>query len=113
MSEPTYRDAHLGGLLKELRGLVKSQPAAKAMLEKVEKRLRYVLRVLESWDAHHAEQAETLIGLGQLAAANSAATLIFEPQLRTDLYRRTLILADSADSDRMAEALELGREVLE
>jgi hypothetical protein len=48
MSEPTYRDAQLGGLLKELRGLVKSQPAAKALLEKVEKRLKFVLRVLES-----------------------------------------------------------------
>jgi hypothetical protein len=112
MSEPTYRDAQLGGLLKELRGLVKSQPAAKALLEKVEKRLKFVLRVLEGWDAHHAEQAETLIRLGNLPAANSAATLIFEPQLCAGLYRRSPILSDSTADDRMAEAIELEREVL-
>ncbi|HEU5097591.1 MAG TPA: hypothetical protein VFU22_00995 [Roseiflexaceae bacterium] len=113
MSESSYRDATLGRLLKELRGSVKTQPAAKALLEKVEKRLRYVLRVLESWDAHHAERAETLIQLGQLTAANGAASLIFEPQLRANLLRRTPVLADTDAGDRMAEALELERLVLE
>jgi hypothetical protein len=112
MSESSYRDAPLGSLLKDLRGLVKSQPAAKATLEKVEKRLRYVLRVLEGWDAHHAERAETLIRLGQIEAANGAATLIFDTQLRNDLYRRTPILGDTQADDRVAEALEMEREVL-
>jgi hypothetical protein len=110
MSEPTYRDAQLGGFLKELRGLVKSQPAAKATLEKVERRLKFVFRVIESWDAYHAERAETLIGLGRLEAANGAATMIFDAQLRGDLYRRSPILLDT--EDRVAKALELEREVL-
>jgi hypothetical protein len=112
MSEPTYRDAPLGGLLKDLRGLVKSQPAAKATLEKVEKRMRYVLRVLETWDETHAERAETLIGLGRLEAANSTASMIFDAQLRGDLYRRSPILGDTGADERVAEALELEREVL-
>lgn len=112
MSEPTYRDAPLGGLLKDLRGLVKSQPAAKATLKKIEERLKYVLRVLESWDASHAERAETLIKLGRLEAANSTASLIFDAQLRGDLYRRAPIIRDTDAGQRMAEALELEREVL-
>ena len=112
MSEPTYRDAPLGGLLKDLRGLVKGQPAAKATLKKAEERLRYVLRVLESWDAHHAERAETLIGLGKLEAANGVASLIFDAQLRGDLYRRSPILLDTGAGERVAEALEMEREVL-
>lgn len=112
MSEPSYRDAPLGGLLKDLRGLVKSQPAAKLAVDKMEKRLRYVLRVLESWDAHHAERAEMLIGLGKLEAANGAASMIFDPQLRGDLYQRSPIIRDTGVDDRMAEALELEREVL-
>ena len=112
MSESSYRDAPLGGLLKELRGLVKSQPAAKATLEKVEKRLRYVLRVLDTWDAFHAERAETLIRLGRLEAANSTASMIFDAQLRGDLYRRAPIIGDTGTGARVAEALELEREIL-
>jgi hypothetical protein len=112
MSEPTYRDAQLGGLLKDVRGLVKNQPATKRALEKVEKRLRYVLRVVESWDAFHAERAEMLIQGGLLEAANGAATLIFDEQTRHDLYRRSPVLRDASADGRVAEALELEREVL-
>jgi hypothetical protein len=53
-----------------------------------------------------------LIGLGKLEAANSTATLIFDAQLRADLYRRSPILLDTGAGERVAEALKLEREVL-
>jgi hypothetical protein len=113
MSEPTYRDEQLSKLLGELWGMVKAMPIAKRVLERVERRLKFVFRVIEGWDTHHAEQAETLIQLGQIEAANGAATMIFNVRLRADLYRRTPILADSTAGDRVAEAMDMERLVLE
>jgi len=110
--QPIYRDTQLGALLKDLRAAVKPLPSAKIALERVERRLKFVLRVIETWDASHAERAETLIGLGQIEAANTAATMIFDAQLRAGLLARAHISSDSAASDRIAEALELEREVL-
>jgi hypothetical protein len=107
-----YRDAQLSAQLKELRAAVKPFAQARAALERVEERLRYVLRMVETWDTSHAERCETLIRLGNLAAANTAASLVFEPGLRTDLLRRCFVGIDHEADDRIAEAIELGREVL-
>jgi hypothetical protein len=111
MNDLSYRDAVLGGLIKELRTLLKNQPAAEALLKKIEKRLKFVLRVLETWDASHAERAETLIRLGRLEAANSVASMIFDAQLRGDLYRRSPISVAIEAGARAGEVLELEREV--
>lgn len=110
--QPSYRDKQLGTLMKELRGAVRSLPLAKQALERVEQRLRYVLRVVELWDHTHAERAELLIRLGNLPAANTAASLVFDEGRRHDLLRQTNIGLDATAADRLAEAVELGREVL-
>ena len=111
MSE-SYRDEQLSRLMSDLRAAVKPLPVAKTALDKAEKRLRFVLRVVDGWDAYHAERADTLIRLGQIEAANGAATMIFDAQLRADLLRRTPILLYLDTGARMAEAMELEREVL-
>jgi len=64
------------------------------------------------WDANHAERAETLIRLGRLEATNSAASMIFDAQLRGDLYRRAPIIGDIDAGKRVYKAPELEREVL-
>jgi hypothetical protein len=112
MSNESYRDPQLAAQIKDLRAAVKSMPTAKHALEKVEARLKYVLKVVELWDASHAERAATLIRLGQIEAANSAASLIFESGLRSDLLRQAPITQDVGAGDRLAESLEMGREVL-
>src|SRR5215213_4765734 len=109
---PTYRDHELGALLKGLRADVKPLPSASLTLQRVEKRLRYVLRVIESWDAYHAERAETLIKLGKFEAANSTATMIFDEDVRAALYWRAPVTLDTGAGERIAEALELEREIL-
>ena len=111
-SSPAYHDTQLRGLMKELRAAVKPYPHAKIALERVEARLKYTLRVVESWDSAHADKAELLIGLGQIAAANSATQLIFDREKRIALLRRCLIGGDAQAAERMAEAVELDREVL-
>jgi hypothetical protein len=109
---PSYRDSQLHSAIRELRAAVKPFPRAARALQGVEYRLKFVLRVVQSWDDHHAERAETLIRLGKIEAANSAASLIFDDGLRADLLRRTPIGIDPAAPDRLAEAIELEREVL-
>lgn len=108
---PTYRDAQLHKLMKQLRADVRTNPTAKATLAKIETRLRYVLKVVTSWDHTHAKWAELYINLGDIPKANTAATLVFDDQVRADLLRRCFIgLTD--DSDALAEAVALDREVL-
>ena len=110
--QSTYRDAQLHALMKALRAAVKSNPYARIALEKAEGRLRYVLRVVEVWDKSHAEHAELLIRLGNLAAANSAATMIFDGELRQSLLRQCFVGGDDGAADRVAENAARGLEVL-
>ena len=110
--EPAYRDAQLYKAMRELRASVKHHPESKRLLAVVETRLRYVLHVLEQWDDLHAEQAEKLIALGNLPAANVEVTLIFDPDLRAALYPRCYIGGEE-DSERLADAVALDRLVLE
>jgi hypothetical protein len=110
--QPTYRDQALHRLMKELRADVRTNPNARATLTKVEQRLRFVLRVVELWDKSHAARAEELIGLGCLAAASTSAAMIFDPEVRANLYRRTPIGYDNSSEERIADAIELDREVL-
>lgn len=109
---PSYRDAQLTGLMKELRAAVKPLPTAGQALARVEHRLRFVLRVTDLWDKTHAERARTLIQLGNLEAANTSACLIFDAGLRADLLRLAPIKQDTGAGDRLAEAAAMGREVL-
>ena len=110
--EPAYRDAQLHKVMRELRASVKHHPESKKLLATVETRLRHILKVLEQWDAFHAEQAEKLIALGNLPAANVEVTLIFDPDLRAALYPRCYI-GDEDDAERLADAVALDRLVLE
>lgn len=110
---PSYRDDQLHKHFKDLRTEVRAHPGAKAALVKVEQRLKYVLRVIETWDASHAERAETLIRLGNLEAANTAACLIFDKALRESILPRAPVTLDTGAAERMAEALELERQVIE
>lgn len=109
---PIYRDKQLADLLKQLRAAVRPYPGAKIALEKVETRLRYILRVVEGWDRLHLERAEQLIRLGNIPAANSAAWMVFDADLRSTILRRCQIGGDATVEDRLAEAIELGREIL-
>lgn len=109
---PTYRDRQLHDLMKLLRATVRPHPPAKLALEKVEGRLRYILRVVEGWDRLHVERAEQLIALENIPAANSAAWMVFDADLRAALLSRCQIGGDDQAADRMAEAAELEREVL-
>lgn len=110
---PSYHDKQLAKLMKELRASIKPYPQARQALERAERRLRYVLRVVEAWDESHAERAELLLRLGNVPAANTAAWLVFDSELRESLLQRAPIGHDSEANERIAEALVLGREVLE
>lgn len=109
---PAYRDQQLQHLIKALRAAVRAHPPAKLALKQVEKRLQFLLRVIESWDASHAERAELLIGLGQIAAANSVTQMIFDATLRRRLLARCLIGGDAQAAERMEAAIDAEREVL-
>lgn len=111
-SQPSYRDKELHRLMKELRGEVRTIPKAKKALERAEQRLRYTLRVVELWDDSHAKRARELLRLNCIPAANTHATMVFDPELRASLLQLCSVGLDAAADDRMAEALELGREVL-
>ncbi len=110
--EPAYRDAQLHKVMRELRASVKHHPESKRLLVVAEARLRHILKVLEQWDELHAEQAEKLIALGNLPAANVEVTLIFDPELRAALYPRCYIGGEE-DSERLADTVALDRLVLE
>jgi hypothetical protein len=108
---PTYRDRELGALMKELRASVKGT-RAELPLGRAEKRLRYVLSIVESWDKYHVNKAELLISLGMFDAANSEATLIFDANTREALYWRAPVSKDHGAAERLAEIAEMDREVL-
>jgi hypothetical protein len=110
--QPTYRDAELMRLVKALRASVRPFPGARIALERVEGRLRYVLRVVETWDRTHETRARDLIRAGCLSAANTAAGLIFDPETRAGLLRQCFIGGDGGADERMAENMAAGREVL-
>lgn len=112
LREPTYRDAELGKLFKTLRADVRQIPTAKRDLEKLETRLRYVLRVCEQWDSAHVARARFLLSLGNIPAANTHASLIFDAETRQDLLRQCFVGFDLDTNDRTAENAELDREVL-
>jgi hypothetical protein len=107
---PSYRDATLHKLMRELRAAVRTTPAAKAALAKVEQRLRYDLKVIDLWDKTHAGRAELFISLGDIPKANTAASLVFDLDRRQALLQRCFIGLDQ--HDRIEEAKALGREVL-
>jgi hypothetical protein len=107
-----YSEDYTPSACKDLRGCVRPFPSAKIALEKVEGRLRFVLRVIETWDDSHAKQAKELICLGCLPAANTAASLIFDADLRRSLLAQTPISGDAGAAERIAEATALGREML-
>lgn len=111
--QPTYPDAELNRHMKDLRACCKPYPRAQAALERTETRLKYILRVLHTWDETHAGRAETLIRLGNPEAAQTAAQMIFDRQLRADLLGRARIGGDPDADERMLEALEMERTVLE
>jgi hypothetical protein len=111
--QPSYRDTQLGGLMKELRAAVRPYPPAKLALEKVEKRLKFNLRVVQQWDETHAERAELMLRLGNVGAANTEACLIFDEATRHALLRRATIGIDHEADERIAEAVLLEREVIE
>jgi hypothetical protein len=110
--QPTYRDQQLHKLMKDLRASVRSNPNTKLSPERVEQRLCIVLRVIELWDASHAERARELLRFGKIGAANTAATMIFDPATRLNLLSQPFIGLDHEADARIAEAAELGREVL-
>lgn len=110
---PSYRDAQLSKLIKELRAAVQPFPRSKAALIRVERRLKFLLRLLDAWDATYAERAETSLQLGNVPAANTAASMIFDTKTRTGLLKRAPIGIDYDAGDRVAENAELEREVLE
>lgn len=110
-STPTYRDAQLAKSLKTLRADIRTNPNAKRSLEKVEKRLKYLFRVLDLWDSSHAERCELLLRLGNIPAANTSATMIFDAELRARLLSRARIGLDQ-DTSAIADALAMDREVL-
>lgn len=111
---PTYRDGPLHKLIRQLRADVRTIPHAKKSLEKVEGRLKYILRVLESSDDAHAKRAELFLTLGLIPQANTEASLIWDESTRTTLLDRARIGTDQGGAeDRMVEALEMEREVLE
>lgn len=109
---PTDADAQLRDALKVLRAAVRSNPHAKAALTIVEAHSKHKLKIVNDWDTCHAERAELLIRLGQIAAANSATQMIFNDDRRVALLRRCLIGYDSSATERMAEAVEFEREVI-
>lgn len=110
--QPTYRDAELMRLFKALRATVKPYAGAKAALERVETRLRYVLRIIEQWDKTHSERAEFLIRMGCTEAANTHAAMIFDADVRAALYRRCFVGGDGGAEERVLGNAELDREVL-
>ena len=111
---PSYRDSELNKAMKALRASVRGNPDARRCLLAAENRLRFVLRVIEQWDATHARRAEQLIALGNLPAASTAGAMIFDRQLRCSIYDRTTVpLTAQEDAERLAALVELDREVLE
>lgn len=110
--EPSYRDAQLHKAMRLHRAAIKTNPQARKTLAAAEYRLKYLLRVLAQWDDLHAEQAEKLITLGNLPAANVEVTLIFNPELRAALYPRCYIGAEE-NNERLADVVALDRLVLE
>jgi hypothetical protein len=98
--------------MKLVRAAVRTQPAAKIALERAEHRLRFVLRVIELWDAGHAKRAEQLVRLGSHSAANTFASLIFDDETRHALLERCFVGGDAGALDRMSANVELSREVL-
>lgn len=109
-----YRDSQLAGHMKELRACCKPFPRAKAALERTENRLRYLLRLLQTWDETHERQVETWLRLGNIEAANTSAALIFDPETRLRLLRRAQITPDTEDAaDRWAENELMERMVIE
>lgn len=110
--QPTYRDQELMRLMKVLRADVRPFVRARQNLERLEGRLRYVLRVVETWDKTHEARTRELLRLGCLSAANTSASLIFDAETRQALLRSCLIGGDGGAAERIASALEADREVL-
>lgn len=109
---PRYRDAQLNALMKDLRRDVRDVPHLRRRLDQVESRLASVLRVVETWDRAHARRAGELLDQGCIAAANTAASMIFDADLRLLWLRQTMIGADDGAAERIAAALDQDREVL-
>lgn len=109
---PSYADEQLNKLLRAHRATVKNNPEARKTLASVETRLKYLLRLLAQWDDLHASKAEDMLALGNIPAANTCATMIFDTQRRAALYDRSRIGFDSADDERLAAVATMGREVL-
>lgn len=109
---PSYRDAELHKAFKALRAAVRPSTDARYCLAAVEKRLRFVLRVIETWDATHARRAEMLLTLGNQSAASTAAAMIFDPLLRASFYDRTSVPITTEDAERLAALIEFDREVI-
>lgn len=107
---PTYR-GELATVMKELRASVKGT-RAEIILARAEKQIRYQLRIVEAWDKYHVDKAELLISLGMLDAANSEATLVFDPTIREALYWRAPVSKDHGAAERLAEIAQMGREIL-
>ena len=109
---PTYHDPQLASLMRAHRASIRNNPEARKTLALVEFRLKYLLRLLRQWDELHAGRAEQLIRLGNLPAANTAASMIFDDTRRAALYDRTPIGFDQADVDRLIAVIENDRQVL-
>lgn len=106
-----YRDRELTAAFKELRAVVKGTPA-ELPLKRAETRLRAVQRIIEASDDYHVARAEMFLKAGMLDAANSEASLVFDPNVRSALYWRSPISKDHGAAERLAEIAELDREVL-
>jgi hypothetical protein len=111
--QPSYVDQQLHACMRALRADVRTIPRAKLSLERAEARLRFILRVVDTWNTYHARRARQLIALGQLEAADSACWMLFDVDLRRELLRQCQTdTTNDAAAERVAENALLGREVL-
>jgi hypothetical protein len=111
--QPIFCDAQLHKLIEALCADVRPHRKARVSLERTEDWLRYRLRVVETWDVTLAERTGTLLPLSNVPAANIAATIIFDQETGLHLPDRAHITQCDDAGDRLAEAPELRREVLE
>lgn len=110
-----YHDTELSKRLKSLRAAAKPYPVVAAELASLESHLRYLDNVVSAHDALRAAEAELALEIGKYDHAATLATLIWNSATRDSIYSQVHQqrgpLGDEA-AERMAEALEMEREVL-
>ncbi len=116
--QPKYRDSRLNDRCKVLRASVKGFPTQERDVSRLEERLVYLDGLIGMWDDRWAKQALTEYRRGAIDASGLSAMNIFDDERRFALLRRlqpadALFVVDPSTADRVAEAVELEREVLQ